>query len=117
MSSRANKKTIVVLAALTLTLGFAYLSWTKPQRLGPLGNEIALALVSACNLKSHERVERLAHQIEQDVRLKRLPVSESRILQDLLELARNEDWSAACALAQKLVRSQQTPNVHLPVLD
>lgn len=110
-ASRGNLAILLpVLLVLVLVAGYfalPYFSWGY-GKVSPLGYEYATALVSICNQKDADRLEKLAVLLDDAESNERLEPQESKWLRGIIDLGRRGDWQNASRNARRLLSDQVT---------
>lgn len=91
---------ILSLALAVLQTGCGY------GKVSPRATEYAQAIYTTANLQKSEKIEPLRKQIQADVDPGKLPISDAKILNELLDNAAEEKWGKAMGGTRKLLQDQ-----------
>lgn len=102
-----NQPTIIaVVAAICLAVG---IYWWMNRGYGEVsdhGFDIAMTLMSVCNLENESRLHKVINEIEQSAADKKLPRADASALLGIANKAKRGNWAAANSSIRRLMDDQ-----------
>lgn len=102
-----SKTRLVVAVSLVLVAVAVFLFFNRGYgELSERGYSHAMSLISACNRKDLDRVQKIKSMVDADVQSSALGAVESRWLNAIISHANNGDWETSSREVRKLMNDQ-----------
>ena len=102
-----SKHRTIVASVAVICLGIAWLFFSGSYgETSDRAYDHAMALISACNLKDVERVQRIQSTIAADEESQTLAAKEARWLNGIIDQALKGEWETASRQVRKLMNAQ-----------
>lgn len=98
----------------------AFLIWQPTCGYGEVGErsyDLSMALLSACNRKDLSQIEKIQQLLGEAAAASEVSKQEQAWLQDILQLARRNQWDSAATKVRRLMRDQVVASEPLPKLE